>query len=113
MGKIDSEHQRITEEIGTIYPIKPSHINAKNLIRDAFVNFEVTEKALKLCSFFQSKGNWTGFTEEELNNFFGHTFYFYNAFVNTGFIRKVDEQYFLTHDFICRCFMAAPNIGAD
>ena len=92
---------------------------------DAFGNSETEVSARYVVRLCQEKGGWYPFTREEIEEFYnksGHQNFWFNWLVHPGtaysitggsyqvgggWILEKDDQYFVTDDFIQRCYKSA------
>lgn len=118
------------------FPIQPHDINASGHMFEAFDNMETEISAGWIIRFLQSRDQgWNPFTHEEINNLYSRTFqhgFRFNRLVEAemvppslarafaghhdplvpkggGWIIKGDDdKYYVTVDFITRCFKSCP-----
>lgn len=118
------------------FPVQPQHINAEKHLWDAFDHSETETSAGWIVRFLQERGEgWGPFTYEDINNFYarkwkdGFTFNrlveaemvppnlarafagHYDPLVPIGggwIIKGDDEKYYITVDFVTRCFKSSP-----
>ena len=121
---------------GSKFPIQPRHINTQGHLFDSFDNYETEISAgyvVKLC---QELGGWNPFTLEQIEASYrksGHTGFAFNQLVESGkrvlnmaavfaghafpvtepmgggwIILGDDDKYYVTDDFVGRCFNSSP-----
>lgn len=114
--------------VGDQYPIKPSQIKTDHLFWSAYGGMETEASARVIIQLCQKLGHWGPFTPEQLSEFLqleGHRspFCFYelidpdvyyegNELRLAGgwqIIRSTRGQYYVTEDFIVRCYNADPT----
>jgi hypothetical protein len=115
---------------GEDFPIKPHDINAEEFLSEAFGNMESEISAGYIVRLMQGKGDWKPFTYVELNEFYKRTCntkgyvgrYSFNHLiddfwvvsVNGNYFDRLDvivkdgDNYFVTDQFILRCYMSQP-----
>lgn len=89
----------------------PADIDASKHMFDAFGNNETEVSAGYIVRLCQRKGNWTSFTEEEIEAFYqeaGHRDFWFNNLISGGWIVKEDGCYLVTPEFIGRCYRSSP-----
>ena len=121
------------------FPIQPNHINVSEHFFDAFDNMETEISAhyvIKLC---QKLGNWGPFTMEQIEEFYqkaGFRGFTFNRLVNPELVPPSlvrafmghhdtpvsvgggwiilgdDKRYYVTDDFVTRCFQSSPATKA-
>jgi hypothetical protein len=121
---------------GPNHPIRPHHI-ADGQFWSAFDNVETEASALWIVRFAKMQGAWLPFTEAEIEHMDRECtkiakgvikavtdldpvseeveagWYSVNRLPDQGYIVKGgDGKYRVTHEFICRCFEAAPRFKA-
>lgn len=98
------------------YPIKPKDINGNKHFFEAFGNAETETSAGWIVRFCQRHGNWTPFSYEQIDRFYeesGYEDFRFNNLVAEGWIvEKKDGRFFITHDFITRCFLSSPSVAS-
>lgn len=109
------------------FPVSPSHIDTSKHFWDAFGNTETEASARYVVLLCQRLGKWGGFTKEEIEAYYNEA-----GFVGFRFNRLLseethlfspanpaevagwvvlgeDKKYYVTDDFILRCFKASPK----
>lgn len=107
MRKID-----IATDEGKAYPIRPEHINANTHFYNAFGNMETDIAARIIVQLCQKKGEWAPFTKAEIDAFCDRNFMFHRLIGTKHFIAGNHDGYYVTHEFVTRCFLSAPAIAA-
>jgi hypothetical protein len=96
------------------YPIRPDHINAKRHFFGAFSNREKEISAGWIVEFCQKRNmGWQPFTAEEINAYYhakGRPEEFrFNGLDANGYLPlQDDDKYYVTAEFVSRCFRASP-----
>ena len=119
------------------FPIKPEHIDASNHMYESFNHMETEVSAGWIVRFMQSRGTgWTPFTFVEINEFYSKVFpdekFSFNRLVGAEMIPPSlvrafaghcdplipagggwiilgdDKKYYVTDDFVTRCFKSSP-----
>ncbi|MFA6554682.1 MAG: hypothetical protein WCS89_04235 [Candidatus Paceibacterota bacterium] len=118
------------------FPITPEHIDASQHLFDAFDHSETEVSAGWIVRFMQARGKgWTPFTQEEIETFYSKKFndgFHFNRLVNPqmippslvrafeGYMDPLvpagggwiiladDKKYYVTDDFVIRCFKSQP-----
>lgn len=93
---------------------QPKDINAKAHFYDAFGHLETEISAGWIVRFCQERGKgWEPFSKAEIEAFYQskglHDGFLFNGLDTQGFIEKKDEMYYITPDFVSRCFRSSPN----
>ena len=95
------------------HPIRPLHVDTDKHFFGAFGKTETEISAKWIVRLCQEAGGWKPFTMEQMENFYqttrqqsGFTF---NRLLDQGYIIELDGRLFITHEFICKCFMASPS----
>lgn len=121
-----------TEQDGEI---RPEQIDCTRHFFDAFDNMETEISAKWIVKFAQARARgWAPFSYEDINGFYSRTIkdgYRFNRLVNPemvppslarafagiieprvpvggGWIVKIDELYYITDEFVRRCFKSSP-----
>lgn len=100
----------VTEDV---FSVRPGDIDASKHFYEAFDNTETEISARWIIRFLQERNEgWRPFTYDEINVFYGREFshdFEFNRLVKRGWIiLRSDGKYYITADFICRCYRASP-----
>ena len=117
------------------FPIQPHHVNAKEHFFDAFDNMETEISARYVVKLCQKLGSWGPFTEEQIEEIYqkaGFRGFTFNRLVNSQLVPPSlvrafmghhdtpvpvgggwiilgdDDKYYVTDDFVTRCFQSSP-----
>ena len=120
-----AQAQVVTHEVP--YPIQPADINASGHLWNAFDHKETEISAGYIVRMCQERGGWRPFTQDDIERFYkksGHRGYRFNRLVEPGMafgivqghhlkgggwiVRDDAGIYYLTHEFISRCFRSSP-----
>lgn len=94
-------------------PIRPEHIDTRRHFFEAFDNMETESSANWIVMLCQEKGNWDPFTMAEIEAFYNKADqidFWFNRLTTEKWIVEKDGQYFITVQFVARCYAAAPAV---
>lgn len=92
--------------IGEQYPITPEMIDTTHHFFKAFGKQEAEVSANWIVRFCKDRGGWKPFIKESLDAYAKEDFWFNG--LDKEFIIKQDGLYYITHEFVCRCFLWSP-----
>ena len=101
------------------YPLQPHHIDTTRDQWEGFKNQATSYSALWLVMFFQQEreGRWRPFTLKEINCFYvsdiRNNLFTFSLFGLAEILKEEKEVWYITHEFIARCFRASPKIPAE
>jgi hypothetical protein len=102
-----------TTSVGQQYPIRTYHINTEGLPWKAFDHSGTEISARWVIRLCQEKGEWLPFTQEQIDEFSGHSFHFNrlreSRTESDNFVQLRDGMYHVTHEFIVSYFRASPS----
>ena len=99
----------------TDYPIKPNDINTDQHFYGAFGKDEMGRSAKWIVMLCQKKRGWKPFTLKELDDFRhkkgvpGFESFSFHGLDTDQLIIKEGDEYYVTHEFITRCFLNSPS----
>ena len=104
-----------------LHLIRPQYIRADRPIGDSFGNLETEASAAAIIRYCQHMDGWKSFTRGEIEQFMGGPFLVNDlaqeirATRKNGlqvlihpYIYEAGGRFYVTHEFICRCFAGAP-----
>lgn len=101
-------------EIGEDFPILPQDIATDKHMYDAFGHHETEVSAHWIIRFYREARNgneWAPFTAGEIHALYESTYFQFNGLREykdepRSLIQKRGNLYFVTAEFVCRCFIA-------
>lgn len=104
--------QKIVVEDGDgRYPIRPHHIDPTRQFYDAFGSTEAEASAALIVRYCQRNGGWQPFSLDALDLFYATEGewrgFLFNGLDDRGFIIPKGPLLTVTHEFVCRCFLAS------
>jgi hypothetical protein len=93
--------------------IAPSDINIDKHFFGAFGNTETEVSAKWIVLLCQKKGGWYPFTLKEVEDLYQslrHKDYCFNNLLNMRFIIEKNDVYYITSEFITRCYSSSPKL---
>lgn len=102
------------------FPVQPENIDTSKHFYSAFGNTETEISAKWIVSYLRQRGEgWVPFTYEEINTFYAKKFqdsFSFNQLTNPSIeaggswvVLKEDKKYYVTDDFVARCFQSSPK----
>ncbi len=94
--------------VGENYIIKPNDISLEDHFWAAFGKTEAEMSAYWIVKMCQDNNVWRAFTQGDIDKFSNHD-YCFNGLVDNDFIHETDDEFLITHEFVCRCFLSSPT----